>query len=137
MTDVFSKEKRSKIMRKIKGKNTKPEMLVRSYLHRQGLRYRLHNNSLIGNPDITFPKYKTVLFINGCFWHQHGDPNCKRSALPKSNKTYWLPKLQKTIARDRKNYLELSELGWRVLVIWECEINSQNLKELTKIIKNQ
>lgn len=136
MVDTFSLEERSKIMKRIRGKNTTPELKVRSYLHCQGLRFRLHIKNLPGKPDIVLRKYKTVVFVHGCFWHQHHDLTCTRSSVPKSNQEYWLPKLQKTIARDTKHLGLLVELGWNVEIIWECQTNKEGLERLLKGIKS-
>jgi DNA mismatch endonuclease (patch repair protein) len=123
MKDKFSKEKRSEIMSKIRKTNTKPELLVRKYLFGQGLRFRIYNKNLMGNPDIVLPKYKMIVFVNGCFWHAH--KNCKLNRLPKSNTGYWIPKILKNVERDKINKKELKKLGWHVLTIWECELSSQ------------
>ena len=117
--DHLSPEERSKNMGRIHSKNTKPEIRVRSILHRQGYRYRIHVKELPGKPDLYFPKYKLVVFVQGCFWHQH--ENCKRSNIPKSNKDYWITKLNRNVERDRENKKKLEELGLSVLYIWECE----------------
>ena len=119
MADVHSKKVRSYNMSLIKGKNTKPEITVRKYLHAQGYRFRLHVKDLPGKPDIVLPKYKTVIFVHGCFWHQH--PGCKHAARSASNQEYWEKKLDRNINRDKRNLNDLGLLGWRVLVIWECE----------------
>jgi len=120
MTDHLSKEKRSWNMSRIRSKDTKPELIVRSLLHRMGYRFRLHRKDLPGKPDIVLPKYKTAIFIHGCFWHGH--KNCKRGNIPKSNKEYWISKITKNIERDRKNILKLKKANWKVIKIWECEI---------------
>ena len=120
MADIKSKVDRSSNMAAIKGEDTKPEMIVRKYLFSKGLRYRLHIRSLPGNPDIFLPKYKTVVFINGCFWHGH--EGCKYYRLPKSNVEFWETKITNNINRDFLNEIKLKELGWRVIRIWECEI---------------
>lgn len=120
MTDIKSKEERSKNMAAVKGKNTKPEMIVRKYLFLKGMRYRIHVKSLPGNPDIVLPKYKTVVFINGCFWHGHDA--CKYNRLPKSNIDFWESKIKNNKIRDILNESKLKEQGWRVIRIWECEI---------------
>lgn len=107
-------------MSRIRSKNTKPEVLVRSLLHRMGYRFRLHVSSLPGTPDLVLPKYKTVVFVHGCFWHRHS--GCKYSYTPKSRLEFWMRKFEKNIEVDRRAAKELEELGWRVLVIWECEL---------------
>lgn len=125
-------------MSKISGKETKPEIMVRKYLFSKGFRFRKNVQSLPGTPDIVLPKYKTVIFVHGCFWHGH--ESCKRSALPETNKVFWRNKINATQERDRRKVEELEKLGWKVIVIWQCEIknfNKQNerlhaiLKEIT------
>jgi len=118
--DIYSKEKRSELMSKVRSKNTKPELIVRSRLHKLGFRYRLHRKDIPGCPDITLPKYKTVIFVHGCFWHQH--PGCKKATIPKNNHDFWLLKLEENIERDRKHVSQLIELGWNVIIVWECDI---------------
>jgi len=107
-------------MSHVSGKDTKPELIVRSILHRMGFRFRLYRKDLPGNPDITLPKHKKIIFIHGCFWHGH--ENCPRSKRPHSNKDFWDEKLDKNIARDKANIEELNSLGWSVLVVWTCEV---------------
>ena len=115
-------EQRSKNMSAIKSKNTKPEIAVRKILHSMGYRFRLHRKDLPGSPDIVLPKYKIVIFVHGCFWHRH--ENCKYASTPKTRKEFWENKFNKNIKRDKKNFKELKKLNWKVLVIWECELNS-------------
>ena len=127
--DVFTKEKRSKIMSKIKGKDTKPEKVVRSLLHQMGYRFRLHRKDLPGNPDIVLPKHKKVIFVHGCFWHGHD--GCPRAKRPSTNKKFWNEKLTKNIVRDKKNQEKLNQEGWTSLVIWQCQIKeSRELKQI-------
>lgn len=121
--DIFTKEKRSEIMRKVKSKDTGPEKKVRSLLHSLGFRFRIHRKDLPGKPDIVLPKYKTVIFVHGCFWHGHED--CKLARTPKSRQFYWVDKIKKNSERDLKNQKELSNLGWNVLILWECKIRSK------------
>lgn len=139
MKDKFSKEKRSEIMSKIKKTNTKPEMIVRKFLFSRGLRYRIHNKKLIGNPDIVLPKYKIIIFVNGCFWHAHN--NCKLNRMPKSNTDYWIPKILRNVERDETNRVELEKLGWNVITVWECELGvkkrEDTLIELYNKIKTE
>lgn len=118
--DNRSKEERSKNMAHIPSKNTKPEEMVRKYLFSQGFRYRKNVANLPGKPDIVLPKYKTVIFVNGCFWHAH--EGCKWFVPPKTNTEFWKNKFQYNRSRDEKNYLKLQTLGWKVVIIWECEI---------------
>ena len=130
--DILTPEQRSLNMAAVKGKDTKPEMIVRKYLFSKGLRYRLHDKKLPGSPDIVLPKYKTVIFVNGCFWHGH--EGCKNSRLPKSNEFYWEQKIKRNKARDIANEFVLQSQGWNVINIWECEI--KNIKErLTNLEK--
>ena len=132
MADVHDKKTRSYNMSRIKGKNTKPEMLVRKFLHANGFRYRLHVKDLPGKPDVVLPKYKTVIFVHGCFWHQH--TNCKLGKIPKNNKAYWVPKLQGNVLRHQRSHKNLKSLGWKSITIWECELNSKVLeKNLNKL----
>lgn len=100
----------------------KPELVVRSTVHRLGYRYRLHLPDMTGKPDLVFPRRRAVIFVNGCFWHWHPDPECPISGLPKSNLSYWKPKFERTRVRDRKNVTTLEAEGWRVLTVWECEL---------------
>jgi DNA mismatch endonuclease (patch repair protein) len=118
--DTVSKEVRSRNMAAIKGKDTKPETSVRKLLHSLGYRFRLHRKDLPGKPDIVLPKYKTVVFVHGCFSHQH--KGCKYNTQPKSNKQFWLPKLRKNVERDKKQCAALKKLGYKVLTIWECDV---------------
>ena len=121
MADVMTPEQRSRCMAAIKGKDTKPEMIVRKYLFSRGLRFRVQVRKLPGNPDIVLPKYKTVIFVNGCFWHGH--EGCRYFRLPKSNVEFWEEKIERNVARDFRNEAELKALGWRVVRVWECEIS--------------
>ena len=117
--DKFTVEKRSLIMSSVRSKNTKPEMRVRSILHSNGLRFRLHRNDLPGSPDIVLPKFKTVIFVNGCFWHGH---DCPKGRRPATNLNFWNEKLDQNLRRDKENHAALQDMGWRVIVIWECEV---------------
>lgn len=111
----------------IKAKNTRPEVIVRSIVHRLGFRFGLHKNDLPGKPDIVLRKYNTAIFINGCFWHQH--KNCKRANIPKSNRKYWIPKLERNLKRDRINIRDLKKEGWKIIILWECQTRDpENLK---------
>lgn len=121
-TDIFDPEKRSSIMRAVKSKNTKPELALRKALHALGYRYRLNVKALPGKPDLVFPRYKTVIFMHGCFWHGH---QCKRGdRTPKTNRAYWSEKIARNKARDKKNAAALTALGWRVITVWECELKT-------------
>ncbi len=122
-------------MSKISGKETKPEVLVRKYLFAQGFRYRKNVKDLPGKPDIVLPKYKTVVFVNGCFWHGH--KNCKRSTLPTSNTQFWKEKISKNILRDSENVQKLMNMGYKVLTVWQCELTAKTReKRLNKLIKH-
>ena len=121
MADVHTKAQRSFNMSRIKGKNTKPEMLVRKFLHANGFRYKLHDKTLTGKPDIVLPKHKTVIFINGCFWHGH--TNCKYYVVPKTRTKWWLTKINGTIFRDSQKRKVLIKEGWKIITIWECKLN--------------
>ena len=114
-------------MSKIRSKNTKPEEIVRKYLFSQGFRYRKNDSRYPGKPDIVLPKYKTVIFVNGCFWHKH--EGCKYFVWPKNNADFWKKKIESNIARDAKNYQQLESLGWKVLTIWECELKTHCREE--------
>ncbi|MHB8121847.1 MAG: very short patch repair endonuclease [Desulfuromonadaceae bacterium] len=120
MTDVFTTSKRSEVMSKIKNCNTKPELAVRSLLHRMGYRFRLHQANLPGKPDIVLSRYKTVIFVHGCFWHRHKE--CRFAYTPKTRTDYWLKKLESNSARDNQVKSDLELLGWRVITVWECEL---------------
>lgn len=137
MADTHTKEIRSMNMSHIRSTNSKPEEVVRKYLFSQGFRYRKNDKRLPGKPDIVLPKYKTVIFVNGCFWHKH---DCTRFVWPASNQEYWIPKILRNVERDKENYQILENSGWRVLVVWECELKKKvrddTLKKLYQDIKN-
>lgn len=124
--DDKTPEQRSINMSHIRSKNTKPEEVVRKYLFAKGFRYRKNDARYPGKPDLVLPKYHTIIFINGCFWHHHG---CSRSSLPKSNQDYWIPKIQRNVERDQQNIKALEDAGWQVIVIWECELKKKMLEE--------
>lgn len=127
MSDVFSSKDRSRVMRAIKSKNTTPEIRVRRALHARGLRFRLHRKDLPGAPDIVLPKWRMCLFVHGCFWHGH---DCARgSRTPKTNTEYWVAKINRNIARDKRNIEALKNAGWRVEVIWECQTKPRDALE--------
>lgn len=132
MTDIVSPAKRSQMMSGIRGKDTKPELLVRSHLHRKGLRYRLHAK-LPGKPDLVFPKHRTAVFVHGCFWHRHQD--CKYATTPKSNAEFWQTKFVANVKRDALVQEQLTALGWRVLVVWGCQTSSEDLDALAATIQ--
>lgn len=120
MVDVVDQATRSRMMAGIRGKDTRPELMVRRYLHSRGLRFRIHVANLPGKPDIVFPKYRKVVFVHGCFWHQHA--GCKYATLPSSRAAFWANKLSDNVARDQYQIAALEGLGWGVLVVWECEL---------------
>jgi DNA mismatch endonuclease (patch repair protein) len=117
--DRISQPRRSALMARVRGKNTGPEHVVRRLLHRLGLRFRLHRKGLPGRPDIVLPKWKTAIFVHGCFWHRHA--GCVRTTTPDANRAFWLEKFAQNKQRDRRNKKALRKRGWRVVVIWECE----------------
>jgi DNA mismatch endonuclease (patch repair protein) len=119
MVDTVSTAERSRIMAAVKSKDTTPELLVRRLVHSLGHRYRLHVRSLPGTPDLVFPRLRKVINVNGCFWHMH---NCGRSRIPSSRRDYWIAKIERNAARDKRTHRELRKLGWQVLVLWECQI---------------
>lgn len=125
MVDPLSPEARSKQMARVRGKDTVPEMQVRRLTHAMGYRYRLHVRELPGCPDMVFPRRRKVIFIHGCFWHRHSDPDCKLARLPKTNADFWEKKFQENIARDARCFSELTAMGWSILVIWECELKNK------------
>ena len=127
MADVHDRQTRSYNMSQIKGKNTKPEMLVRKFLFSKGFRYRLHVKNLPGKPDLILPKYKTIIFINGCFWHGH--ENCKYYIMPKTRTEWWIDKINRTKQRDSENFLQLSESGWKIVTIFECELKREKREQ--------
>ena len=125
--DTASPEKRSWIMRQVKGRDTSPEKIVRSLLHRMGYRFRLQRDDLPGKPDIVLPRFKTVVFVNGCFWHRHS--GCKRATTPATNVDYWQTKFERNVTRDARNQAELEKMGWRVVIVWECELKDKTTLE--------
>lgn len=125
MTDTLTPEERSKRMSLIRSKDSSPEMKLRSLVHKMGFRYRLHVKDLPGTPDLVFPSRRAVIFMHGCFWHRH--EGCKLARLPKSKLDFWKPKLEENRKRDIRNQNQLKELGWRVLVVWECEMSNHEL----------
>ncbi len=134
MADTHSKEVRSRNMSRIRSTNSKPEETVRKALFARGFRYRKNVKDLPGKPDIVLPKYKTVIFVNGCFWHKH---DCPRFAWPSSNTDYWIPKILRNAERDKENYSALYTLGWNVIVVWECELKKKQLTETIDHIEKE
>jgi DNA mismatch endonuclease (patch repair protein) len=127
LPDTFTPQQRSAVMAKVKNRDTSPELTVRKLLHRLGYRFRVQRRDLPGTPDIVLPKYRTAIFAHGCFWHGH--PDCKRAARPTSNTDFWNEKIDKNIARDAEAQRQLEALGWRVLVVWQCQVRDLKLLE--------
>jgi DNA mismatch endonuclease, patch repair protein len=125
--DTLSRSERSQRMAQIRGRDTKPELLVRRLVHRCGFRYRLHRKMLPGKPDLVFPSRRKVIFVHGCFWHRH--PHCVLARLPKSRLEFWVPKLTENRKRDLRNIRTLSRLGWKTHVVWECELHDADRLE--------
>lgn len=136
MADVHTPEQRSYNMSRVRCVGSKPEEIVRKYLFSKGFRYRKNDARLPGKPDVVFPKYKTVIFVNGCFWHKHD--GCKYFVWPRNNAEFWRKKIKLNAERDKHNYLQLEEMGWRVIIVWECELKNpvreQTLERLYKAI---
>lgn len=126
MADTKTPAERSENMSRIRSTDTKPEEIVRKYLFSHGFRYRKNDKRYPGKPDIVLPKYRTIIFVNGCFWHMHG---CSRSRLPRSNQEYWKPKTERNIQRDAENQRKLEADGWKVIVVWECELKKRIVEE--------
>ena len=132
MVDHISPERRSWLMSRVKAKHTSPELRVRRAAHRIGLRFRLHPN-LPGKPDLVFPRRRIAVFVHGCFWHRHD--NCQKASLPKSRTEYWSDKFRQNVARDRRNTAALEQMGWKVIVIWECETKDD--ERLASIVEDR
>lgn len=133
MADVVDRATRSRMMSGIRGGNTKPELVVRKYLHAHGLRYRIAPKDLPGKPDIVLPKYRAVVFVHGCFWHRHD--GCRYAATPATNPDFWQRKFDANVARDKLVREQLANLGWRTIVIWECELTTERLQTLVADIR--
>lgn len=124
MSDIVDQKTRSRMMSRIRGKDTEPEMIVRRLLHALGYRYRLHAPDLPGRPDIVFRSRRVAIFVNGCFWHNHQDPACRLAKMPKSRVDFWETKLGRNRLRDARNVAQLKALGWTVVTVWQCELSS-------------
>lgn len=140
MADRFSEEQRSYVMGRIKSKDTKPEMILRKSLHQLGFRYRLHSSDLPGKPDLIFPKFRICIFVHGCFWHRH--EGCPRSTMPKTNTLFWQEKFHRNKNRDTENVIRLIDLGWRVEIVWECELSTHEkrlhvMDKLSRLLVNR
>jgi len=131
LTDTVSAKKRSEVMSRVGSKDTKPELLIRKGLHARGFRYRLHVKELPGKPDLVFPRYKSIIQINGCFWHGH---SCDLYRFPKSNTEYWKEKIKRNVERDISNIKCLTDAGWRILIIWECAIKRKARLPMEKVL---
>jgi DNA mismatch endonuclease, patch repair protein len=131
MGDILSKDQRSVLMSKVRGSDTKPEWILRCALHRLGFRYKLKNKNLPGNPDLVLPKYHTVVFVHGCFWHRH--PGCKNAGMPKTNPDFWAKKLSENVQRDAKAVESLSQEGWKVLIVWECDLMNKTIETVEEV----
>ena len=129
MTDTLTPAERSERMSRVKGRDTGPEWAVRRLVHGLGYRYRLHRKDLPGCPDLVFPSRRKVIFVHGCFWHRHPDPACKFARLPKSRLEFWVPKLERNRARDLHSQALLIDMGWRIMIVWECEVGKPGLGE--------
>lgn len=134
MVDHLSPEHRSWNMSRIKGKDTKIEVMVRQYLFHHGFRFRKNDKRYPGKPDVVLPKYKTVIFVHGCFWHRH--EGCKLATTPKTRTDFWMEKFAKNVANDKKRYEELQKMGWKVIVIWECELEKDFEATMEQVINN-
>ena len=132
MTDIVTPETRSRMMSRIRGKNTRPELAIRTALHRKGLRYRLNVRGLPGSPDMVFPKWNAVLFVHGCYWHRH--PGCSKATMPASNTRFWMRKFEENTARDARNVQGLLAADWRVGIVWECAIGRNPSERLVSEI---
>ena len=121
-------------MSKVKSKNTKPELQVRSWLHKRGFRFRLHRKDLPGIPDIILPKYKIAIFVHGCFWHQH--PGCKKATIPRTNHKFWKQKLERNVERDNEHDDQLKRQGWKVITLWECDVK-KDIEQIMKLVECQ
>ena len=131
MVDTITKAERSQVMAKVGSKDTRPELIIRRGLHARGFRYRLHDRKLPGKPDLVFPRYRAVIFVNGCFWHGHDCPRCR---MPSSNTAYWHGKIASNVTRDKANRLKLLAEGWRVLTIWECALVGKGKLALIEVL---
>jgi DNA mismatch endonuclease, patch repair protein len=131
MTDILTKKQHSETMSKVHSRDTKPEWILRCGLHRLGFRYRLNNCQLPGRPDLVFPKFHAVVFVHGCFWHRH--PGCKNAGMPKSNVDFWESKFAENVERDQRKKQELEKGGWRIMVVWECELSRYTVESIQRV----
>lgn len=133
MTDIVTPEKRSQMMADIKGKNTEPELIIRKGLFNNGFRYLLYRKDIPGKPDLVLPRYNAVIFVNGCFWHQH---DCHLFKWPKQNKDFWREKLCNNLERDIRNHEQVAQLGWRICTIWECALKGRSTDEIAQLLES-
>ncbi|MCX6992973.1 MAG: DNA mismatch endonuclease Vsr [Kiritimatiellaeota bacterium] len=131
MSDTLTRQQRSWTMSQVRSHDTKPELAVRSLLHRMGYRFTLRRKDLPGNPDVVLPQHRTVIFVHGCFWHRHA--KCRRNSMPATHKRYWIEKFARNVRRDRKILVQLRRLGWQVVVVWECQIETHPAKVQTRL----
>lgn len=131
MADILSQEQRSVLMSKVRSSDTKPEWILRCALHRLGFRYKLKNKDLPGNPDLVLPKFRAVVFVHGCFWHRHA--SCRDASMPKTNQSFWAKKFSENVERDTKNAEALSQQGWKVILVWECELVNKTIETIEKV----
>ncbi len=129
MADRFSERQRSYVMSRVSSKNTKPEIFIRRSLHRLGYRFRIHVPDLTGRPDVVLPKFRSLIFVNGCFWHRHR--GCSKATTPRTNQSFWMDKFERNKRRDRRNYEILRKAGWKVLLVWECELKNEERRQKT------
>lgn len=134
MMDVVDRPTRSRMMSGIRGRNTQPEMIVRSFLHRAGMRFRLHRQGMAGRPDLVLLKYNTAVFVHGCFWHRHR--GCRFATNPATNTKFWEAKFEENVARDRRVQAKLRKQGWQVLTVWECDLRPTTLNKIVRAIKS-
>lgn len=135
MADRLTSEQRHKCMSHVRSKNTKPELMLRNVLWHRGFRYRLNDKHLPGKPDIVLSRYRTVIFVHGCFWHGH--ENCKKSSIPKTNSGFWAAKIARNIERDQEVWRALEAKGWNVIIVWECELEKSRIDRTTYIVSSQ
>ena len=134
LTDIVDRKTRSRMMAGIRGKDTKPELVLRRALHAHGFRYRLHAKALPGKPDIVFPKFKAVIFVHGCFWHRHQD--CRYATTPATRPEFWAQKFEGNVKRDARNLADIRSAGWRTAVVWECVLKARDVETLAERLSN-
>lgn len=135
MADTLTPEHRSWLMSRIRSRDTTPEWILRSALHRLGFRFRVHPKGMTGTPDIVLPKHRTAIFVHGCFWHRHRKGKCRRAGTPKSNQAYWQEKFERNVKRDERNRRRLRREGWRVVVVWECQLLDHTIATIERVVR--